>query len=674
VSTIDKTLFCSMVHESFAGIYGKLIEYAFREAIGGEAAGATIQLLTSLEGGSGEDGGSDILDQICSCDLYVADITPVLALGTKRFPGPGVMYELGFAVSELGWGCIALIQNEHFGPTPALPFPLDDKRLLRFSFDPDGENAQQQTAELISGIRSELLEPLGASDAPVVEQEPQVGAVSVEVTPVVPTEPAPAVSPDEPAPEKSGDGSSQVVSLEIEVEPGQAGLDLSGPLDLSLDGPLELDRPDQPGIPEPPVRSSPAPVPQDAVELVEIALPPPAPHREEELSPINLVFEAPDDLEMPQQAPALEVKASASPPERANPVPALEVEESAPVLVVAASTPAPAQEEPAPTLDVEVKTPAPVEVASAPTPEPTEPELITLEDDEADEEPEPEPELEAAPEPAPADPTEALFALRPPAKSAPLIEQSNSTIKQDMVLLNYRMQLFTRQDPLVRKIRSRGYWVLTFFPTPLLEERPEPADLVEIIQDTTVKTAGENYPLYFSGEAPRCHTDRAEQDYEVGATRCAWRQFTDGMYVSFMALPNDWMTNPETWDFGYDDEDEPARVFYPSEALRELARFFDFISRHAESPLGSQSALYFVRAACIALQDRPLVEDLEMFKYPRVMTTQEQVFDWNQRLPIEALASPKLLTLRLMSELLGLFGYRPGYEVLTEAYDKITSR
>ena len=273
-----------------------------------------------------------------------------------------------------------------------------------------------------------------------------------------------------------------------------------------------------------------------------------------------------------------------------------------------------------------------------------------------------------------AEPVSSSIDEKPDPAHARLIEVSNSAIKQELVLTSYRMQTFTKQNSLVRKIRSRGYWALSFFPTPLPVNKPEPSALGALIQQATVKRDGENYPLYYSGEEPECQADRVQQDYEVGATKCSWRQYSDGMYICFVSFPQDWIANPEIWDFGDDDETEPDRIFYPSEALRELSRFFEFISRQSATALGSEGSLYYVRASCIGLHGRPLVEDLPMLQYTQANQAEEKIFDWNRRLPIAALNEPKVLTLRILKGLLSVFDYSPDHDLLSEAYDHITNK
>lgn len=81
----------------------------------------------------GEDGSNSIeenvLKKISSCDLFVGDITPIFPLHTwqiwaKPTPNPNVMYELGFAVSSLGWSRCIMVWNSKYGDLCKAPFDI----------------------------------------------------------------------------------------------------------------------------------------------------------------------------------------------------------------------------------------------------------------------------------------------------------------------------------------------------------------------------------------------------------------------------------------------------------------------------------------------------------------------------------------------------------------------
>lgn len=81
----------------------------------------------------GEDGSKSIdenvLKKISSCDLFVGDITPIFPKVSwkwwaKPTPNPNVMYELGFAVSSLGWNRCIMVWNSKYGDLSKAPFDI----------------------------------------------------------------------------------------------------------------------------------------------------------------------------------------------------------------------------------------------------------------------------------------------------------------------------------------------------------------------------------------------------------------------------------------------------------------------------------------------------------------------------------------------------------------------
>lgn len=81
----------------------------------------------------GEDGSKpieeNVLKKISSCDIFIGDITPIYPRHhwlwrQKPTPNPNVMYELGFAVSSLGWNRCVMVRNSKYGNLSKAPFDI----------------------------------------------------------------------------------------------------------------------------------------------------------------------------------------------------------------------------------------------------------------------------------------------------------------------------------------------------------------------------------------------------------------------------------------------------------------------------------------------------------------------------------------------------------------------
>lgn len=109
-----------------------------------------------------------ILAKISAADVFVADISIVIAGSSRPSPNPNVLIELGYAAAELGWENVILIQNTTFGGPELLPFDLRGRRVITYSLD--AETAPAEPRGLLQGrlegaLRSTLI-PSATSSLP----------------------------------------------------------------------------------------------------------------------------------------------------------------------------------------------------------------------------------------------------------------------------------------------------------------------------------------------------------------------------------------------------------------------------------------------------------------------------------------------------------------------------
>ena len=81
----------------------------------------------------GEDGSrpieENVMKKINECALFVGDITPIYPRlpwlwWHKPTPNPNVLYELGYAVSSLGWNRCIMVWNSKYGKQAKAPFDI----------------------------------------------------------------------------------------------------------------------------------------------------------------------------------------------------------------------------------------------------------------------------------------------------------------------------------------------------------------------------------------------------------------------------------------------------------------------------------------------------------------------------------------------------------------------
>ncbi|MCG9964901.1 MULTISPECIES: hypothetical protein [Shewanella] len=79
-----------------------------------------------------------IFSKIAVADVFVADVSIINGEGKgKKTPNPNVLIELGYAVSQLGWERVILVQNTFYGEPEALPFDLRGRRVVTYEFNQD---------------------------------------------------------------------------------------------------------------------------------------------------------------------------------------------------------------------------------------------------------------------------------------------------------------------------------------------------------------------------------------------------------------------------------------------------------------------------------------------------------------------------------------------------------
>lgn len=74
-----------------------------------------------------------VLSKIMNCDVFVADITPVHAVGEDLLPNPNVLLELGFAMGVVGMSRIILLAKKGNWNPKDLPFDINHKRIDFFN-------------------------------------------------------------------------------------------------------------------------------------------------------------------------------------------------------------------------------------------------------------------------------------------------------------------------------------------------------------------------------------------------------------------------------------------------------------------------------------------------------------------------------------------------------------
>jgi hypothetical protein len=141
----DITVFYAWQSDKQTVFNRNLIKHALRVASNAVEARSGIQgLKIDLQEATCDEPGSPnipalILSKIDAADIFVCDITTINTAAPpdyRRVPNPNVTFELGYAVSQLGWDRVIMLFNTALGNLKQdPPFDFDRQRISQFNVD-----------------------------------------------------------------------------------------------------------------------------------------------------------------------------------------------------------------------------------------------------------------------------------------------------------------------------------------------------------------------------------------------------------------------------------------------------------------------------------------------------------------------------------------------------------
>lgn len=107
-----------------------------------------------------------ILAKIAVADVFVADVSIINSGAARPSPNPNVLVELGYAIAELGWDNVVLVQNTAFGGPELLPFDLRGRRTVTYELAAEGNRPEARAllqGRLETALRTSLEAGLGSN-------------------------------------------------------------------------------------------------------------------------------------------------------------------------------------------------------------------------------------------------------------------------------------------------------------------------------------------------------------------------------------------------------------------------------------------------------------------------------------------------------------------------------
>ena len=119
---------------------------------------------------------AEILRKIAASDIFVCDVTPIYTTSEghpKSSANPNVIFELGFAVAQLGWDRVILLFNESFGHLPNdLPFDFDRHRATPYKLAKASAPKRRAYEPLVAVLTKAIAETIKADPKKPLELAP----------------------------------------------------------------------------------------------------------------------------------------------------------------------------------------------------------------------------------------------------------------------------------------------------------------------------------------------------------------------------------------------------------------------------------------------------------------------------------------------------------------------
>lgn len=213
------------------------------------------------------------------------------------------------------------------------------------------------------------------------------------------------------------------------------------------------------------------------------------------------------------------------------------------------------------------------------------------------------------------------------------------------------------------KIRSRGYWEVTFRASEYREVRVENIlALPEIIATKAVELRGWDFPHIDTRNEPQVGSNYVEQTVDWEAHVELWRAYQSGQFFYLGGLRYDWADQVTAWRKPRVPKD--VLVLSVADAVYSISEYFEFAARLSSTDMGDDGIELQLKLR--GLDGRQLwISDPARadFLTPRVAHIEE----WQRTSEIarpELIARSRELALDASVELFRRFGWEPSREVL----------
>lgn len=178
-------------------------------------------------------------------------------------------------------------------------------------------------------------------------------------------------------------------------------------------------------------------------------------------------------------------------------------------------------------------------------------------------------------------------------------------------------------NPVMEKIKTRGYWHVTIRPTEFLDSRiPGLGECKSFVRDNKVVLRGWDCPHFDVKTEPICGLDFVEQFTDWQDHIEGWRLYQSGQFVHCNALWEDWLEARTMW--GQRMNAPPKQALSIIGTVYFITEIYEFASRLAAK--GFLGDTCEIRISLCNTKDRRLASfDASRFFFGEYHTTLEEI-------------------------------------------------
>lgn len=151
---------------------------------------------------------------------------------------------------------------------------------------------------------------------------------------------------------------------------------------------------------------------------------------------------------------------------------------------------------------------------------------------------------------------------------------------------------------LLRKIETRGHWVVKIYPMSPPGQQPRISELFPIVDKASIEIRGWDFPHIDRTTEPHIDIDWVGQSSEWQHALEVWRLYTTGLFTGVAGFPEDWRDQSGFWRASPDWQ--PGVRLGIGEVVYRYSEIFLFAANLAASALGGPQASVEIEAKGLA--------------------------------------------------------------------------